>query len=37
MTKKKSGSGFQLGTILALVIMCLFLAVANKNFYSYSN
>ena len=37
MTKKKKGSGFQLGTILALVIMCLFLAVANKNFYSYSN
>ena len=37
MNNKKSGSGFQLGTILALVIMCLFLAVANKNFYSYSN
>ena len=36
-TKKKSGSGFQLGTILALVIMCLFLAISNKNFYSYSN
>ena len=35
--KKKSGSGFQLGTILALVIMCLFLAISNKNFYSYSN
>ncbi len=37
MTKKKSGSGFQLGTILALAIMCLFLAISNKNFYSYSN
>ena len=37
MTKKKKGSGFQLGTILALVIMCLFLAISNKNFYSYSN
>ena len=37
MTKKTSGSGFRLGTILALVIMCLFLAVANKNLYSYSN
>ena len=36
-TKKKSGSGFQLGTILALVIMCLFLAISNENFYSYSN
>ena len=35
--KKKSGSGFQLGTIQALVIMCLFLAISNKNFYSYSN
>ena len=35
--KKKSGSGFQLGTILALVIMCLFLVISNKNFYSYSN
>ena len=35
--KKKSGYGFQLGTILALVIMCLFLAISNKNFYSYSN
>ncbi len=35
--KKKSSSGFQLGTILALVIMCLFLAISNKNFYSYSN
>ena len=37
MTKKKKGSGFQMGTILALVIMCLFLAISNKNFYSYSN
>lgn len=37
MTKKKSGSGFQLGTILALVIMCVFLALSNSNFYSPSN
>ena len=37
MTKKKSGSGFQLGTILALVIMCVFLAISNSNFYSPSN
>ena len=36
-TKKKSGSGFQLGTILALVIMCVFLAISNSNFYSPSN
>lgn len=37
MTKKKSGSGLQLGTILALVIMCAFLAISNSNFYSASN
>lgn len=37
MIKKKSGSGFQLGTLLALVVMCVILAVANKNFYSASN
>ena len=37
MTKKKSGSGFQLVTILALVIMCVFLAISNSNFYSPSN
>lgn len=37
MTKKKSGSSIQLGTILALVIMCVFLAISNKNFYNYGN
>lgn len=37
MTKKKSGAGFQMGTLLALIIMCLFLAIANPNFRSYSN
>ena len=37
MTKKKSGGSVQLGTILALIIMCVFLAIANKNFYSYNN
>ena len=36
MTKKKGGN-FQLGTLLALVIMCVFLAIANKNFYNPSN
>ena len=36
MTKKKGGN-FQLGTLLALVIMCVFLAIANKNFYNASN
>lgn len=30
MTKKKSGSGFQMGTLLALVIMCVVLSVANS-------
>ena len=35
--KKKSGSGIQLGTILALVIMCVILAVANPNFTSPQN
>lgn len=37
MTKKKSGAGFQMGTLLALVIMCVILSIANSNFYSYSN
>lgn len=37
MTKKKSGSSIQMGTILALVIMCAILALANKNFYSVGN
>lgn len=36
MTKKKSGS-FQLGTLLALLIMCVLLAILNKNFYNPSN
>ena len=35
--KKKSGSGIQLGTILALIIMCVILAIANPNFYSPQN
>jgi ribose transport system permease protein len=39
MTKKKKsgGNGVQLGTLLALVIMCVILAIANSNFYSASN
>ena len=37
MTKKKSGAGFQMGTLLALVIMCVFLALKNPNFRTYSN
>ena len=36
-SKKKSGGGLQLGTILALLIMCAFLAISNKNFYNPSN
>ena len=35
--KKKSGSGFQLGTLLALIVMCVVLAIANRNFYSPTN
>ena len=37
MIKKKSRGSVQLGTIAALVIMCVILSIANKNFYSYSN
>ena len=37
MIKKKAGRNAQLGTIAALVIMCVILSIANKNFYSYSN
>lgn len=36
-SKKKSGGGLQLGTILALLLMCAFLAISNKNFYNASN
>ena len=36
MTKKKSGS-VQLGTIGALVVMCVVLAFANPNFTTYNN
>lgn len=34
---KKMGGSVQLGTVLALVIMCAFLAFANRNFYSPGN
>lgn len=37
MAKKKGGASIQLGTILALIIMCVVLSIANGNFYSYSN
>ena len=36
MTKKKSGS-VQLGTIGALAVMCVVLAIANPNFYTVTN
>lgn len=36
MTKKKNGS-LQLGTIGALALMCVVLAIANPNFYSFTN
>ncbi len=35
--KLKQVSGLQLGTILALVLMCVVLSIANKNFYNYDN
>ena len=34
---KKMGGNVQLGTVLALVLMCAFLAFANRNFYSPGN
>ncbi len=37
MKNKKKAYGFQMGTLMALVVMCLILALANKNFYSASN
>lgn len=35
--KKLPFSGMQMGTILALLIMCVVLSIANKNFYNYEN
>ncbi|HHT44096.1 MAG TPA: ABC transporter permease [Fastidiosipila sp.] len=37
MTKKRTFAGIQMGTILALIIMCVVLSLANRNFYSYDN
>lgn len=39
MTKKKFGSGLgvSLGTVAALVVMCVVLSIMNKNFYSINN
>ncbi len=39
MIKKteKNSIGIQTGTIIALVILCAVLSIANKNFYTYSN
>lgn len=39
MTKKKFGSGLgvSLGTVAALVVMCVILSVMNSNFYSFNN
>ena len=36
-TKKKSGSSISLGTVGALVVLCVVLALANKNFYNPTN
>jgi len=37
MTKKKMNSGIQLGTVLALVLLCAIIAISNHNFYSATN
>ncbi|MBP3895140.1 MAG: hypothetical protein J6D07_01600, partial [Mogibacterium sp.] len=34
---KKSKGGFQMGTVLALVLMCVILSVLNHNFYNVTN
>ena len=34
---KKQKGGFQLGTVLALVLMCVILSVLNHNFYNVTN
>lgn len=36
-TKKKSGSSISLGTVGALVLLCVILAISNKNFYNATN
>ena len=36
-TLKKSKGGFQMGTVLALVLMCVILSVLNHNFYNITN
>lgn len=36
-TKKKSGNGVSLGTLLALVILCALIAIASPNFLTYNN
>lgn len=36
-TLKKSKGGFQMGTVLALVLMCVILSVLNHNFYNVTN
>ena len=39
MTKKKFGAslGVSLGTVAALVVMCVVLSIMNPNFYSFNN
>lgn len=35
--KKKSANGVSLGTLLALVVLCVLIAIASPNFLTYSN
>ena len=37
MTKKKGGNGVSLGTLAALVVLCVILAIASPNFLNYNN
>lgn len=36
-TKKKGGNGVSLGTLLALVVLCVLLAIASPNFLKFDN
>ena len=37
MTKKKSANGVSLGTLAALVVLCVLLAIASPNFLTFNN
>ena len=37
MTKKKSANGVSLGTLAALVVLCVLIAIASPNFLTFNN